>query len=55
MSKADPLDPGAVLDAVVASTDSAEKCFMYKLANFKKGGDLVDAFTQGGSKEVIAK
>ena len=52
LSKGDPLDPGAVLDAVVASTDAAEKCFMYELANFKKGGQLVEAFTQGGSKEV---
>ncbi len=54
LSKGEPFDPGAVLDAVVASTDAAEKCFMYQLANFKKGGQLVEAFNKGGSKEVEA-
>ena len=52
LSKGEPFDPGAVLDKVVASTDAAEKCWMYQLANFKKGGELVDAFNKGGSKEV---
>ena len=52
LSKGEPFDPGAVLDAVVASTDAAEKCCMYQLANFKKGGDLVETFNKGGSKEV---
>ena len=52
LSKGDPFDPGAVLDAVVASTDAADKCWMYQLANFKKGGLLVDEFNKGGSKQV---
>ncbi len=53
MSKGEPFDPGSVLDAVVASNDAADRCFMYQLANFKKGGQLIDAFNKGGSKEVL--
>ena len=54
-SKGDPFDPGAVLDAVVASTTAAEKCWMYQLANYKKSGQLIEAFNKGGSKEASFK
>ena len=51
--KGEPFDPGSVLDKVVASTTSAEEYCMYGLANFKKGGQLVECFNKGGSKEVF--
>ena len=52
LSRGEPFDPGAVLDAVVASNDAAERCCMYQLANFKKGGQLVELFNKGGSLEA---
>ena len=52
MIKGDPMDPGGVLDRVIASTKGAEKTILYQLANFRKGGILVDCFNKGGSKEV---
>ncbi|CAB4069140.1 TRPV6 [Lepeophtheirus salmonis] len=45
-------DPGAVLDKVIASNTAAEDNPIYALANFKKGGELVQAFNKGGSKGV---
>ena len=43
-------DPGAVLDRVISSAEPEDECFLYKLADFKKSGQLVDAFNQTGSK-----
>ena len=43
-------DPGAVLDRVIASADPSDSCYLYKLADFRKSGQLVDAFNTGGSK-----
>ena len=37
---------------MIASASPEDECLLYKLANFKKGGQLVEAFTQGGSKNV---
>ena len=51
MKKAEAFNPGAVLDRVVAGAEPA--CLLYNLANFKKGGQIVDKFAQGGSKSVI--
>ena len=48
--RGEALDPGAVLDRVVANVEPA--CLLYNLANFKKGGQLIDAFNKGGSKGV---
>ena len=51
MKKAEAFNPGAVLDRVVAGAEPA--CLLYNLANFKKGGQIIDKFAQGGSKQVI--
>ena len=40
---------------VIASASPEDDCLLYKLANFKKSGQLVEAFNTGGSKEVIWK
>ena len=50
--KGEPFDPGSVLDKVIASKTASEECLIYKLANYKKGGELVDCFNKGGSKEA---
>ena len=48
--KGEPFNPGAGLDKVVASAEPA--CLLYTMANFKKGGQLIDAFNKGGSTGV---
>ena len=49
--KAEPFNPGAILDRVVAGAEPAT--LLYNLANFKKGGQIIEKFANGGSKEVI--
>ena len=50
MGKKVQFDPGAVLDRVISSAEPEDECFLYKLADFKKSGQLVDAFNNSGSK-----
>ena len=52
LNKKTLFNPGAVLDRVIASASTEDDCPLYELANFKKGGKLVEAFTKGGSKQV---
>ena len=37
---------------VIAGASGEDDCPLYQLANFKKQGKLIEAFTQGGSKAV---
>ena len=37
---------------VIAGASGEDDCPLYQLANFKKGGQLIEAFTKGGSKAV---
>ncbi|XP_013102765.2 transient receptor potential cation channel subfamily V member 1 [Stomoxys calcitrans] len=47
--KPQEMKPGAILDAVISqSSATASKCLLYKLADFKRGGDLIDAINTGG-------
>ena len=58
MGKKVQFDPGAVLDRVISSAQPEDECYLYKLADFKKSGQLVDAFNQNGSKgleDVVKK
>ena len=48
--RGEPFNPGAILDRVVANAEPA--CLLYNLANFKKSGQLIDAFNKGGSSGV---
>ena len=50
MGKKVQFDPGAVLDRVISSNEPEDECYLYKLADFKKSGQLVAAFLQNGSK-----
>ena len=50
MVKKVQFDPGAVLDRVISSAEPEDECYLYKLADFKKSGQLVDAFNSSGSK-----
>ncbi|KAF4530834.1 hypothetical protein B566_EDAN017784, partial [Ephemera danica] len=44
--------PGSALDRVISQASTDDACLLYKLANYKKGGELVDAYHAGGQLEV---
>lgn len=45
--------PGEILDQVISeSTSAATNCLLYRLANYKRGGQLVDTFAAGGAVAV---
>ncbi|ALC48690.1 iav [Drosophila busckii] len=47
--KTPEMKPGAILDAVISQSNAtACKCLLYKLADYKRGGDLIDAINTGG-------
>ena len=41
-----------IIFRVIAGASAEDDCPLYRLANFKKGGLLIEAFTKGGSKAV---
>lgn len=43
---------GSVLDQVISQAGGQNECLLYRLANYKKGGELIDAYNVGGSVEV---
>ncbi|XP_026467661.1 uncharacterized protein LOC113371242 [Ctenocephalides felis] len=44
---------GYVLDHVISQADKASsQCMLYKIVNYKKGGELIDAYNFGGQSEV---
>jgi hypothetical protein len=46
-------DLTALYNRVIASASPEDDCWLYQLANFKKSGQLIEAFNTGGSKEVF--
>ncbi|XP_055713995.1 uncharacterized protein LOC129808214 [Phlebotomus papatasi] len=44
-------NPGAILDQVI-SQSSSSACLLYKLADYKRGGELIDAIQTGGQVAV---
>lgn len=46
------LQGGSILDRVISQASNQDLCLLYKLANYKKGGELIDAYTTGGQVEV---
>ncbi|XP_054273420.1 transient receptor potential cation channel subfamily V member 6 [Macrosteles quadrilineatus] len=42
----------SVLDQVISQASDEDECLLYRLANYKKGGELIDAYNVGGSAEV---
>lgn len=37
---------------ISAQANNDDDCLLYKLANYKKGGELIDAYNIGGAHEV---
>nr|XP_015838709.1 PREDICTED: uncharacterized protein LOC658747 isoform X2 [Tribolium castaneum] len=50
--KANTFQGGSILDRVISQASNQDQCLLYKLANYKKGGELIDAYNQGGQAEV---
>ncbi|CAL8109963.1 unnamed protein product [Orchesella dallaii] len=46
------INPGQVLDRVISQANNDDDCLLYKLANYKKGGELIEAYNIGGMYEV---
>ncbi|KAF5276287.1 hypothetical protein FQA39_LY06636 [Lamprigera yunnana] len=45
-------ESGSTLDRVISQASNEDRCFLYNLANYKKGGELIDAYNVGGIAEV---
>ncbi|KAF5290002.1 hypothetical protein FQR65_LT11668 [Abscondita terminalis] len=45
-------ESGSTLDRVISQASNEDMCFLYNLANYKKGGELIDAYNLGGIAEV---
>ncbi|KAE8748924.1 hypothetical protein FOCC_FOCC004329 [Frankliniella occidentalis] len=43
---------GSVLDRVISQASNEDDCLLYRLANYKMGGELIDAYNVGGQVEV---
>lgn len=49
----DPQNQGSVLDRVISQSSNKDECLLYKLANYKNSGELIEAYNIGGQAEVI--
>ncbi|XP_063982775.1 transient receptor potential cation channel subfamily V member 5 isoform X5 [Diachasmimorpha longicaudata] len=46
------VNAGSILDRVISQASNEDQCLLYHLANYKKGGELIDAYNRGGQSEV---
>ncbi|XP_044006234.1 uncharacterized protein LOC122851212 [Aphidius gifuensis] len=46
------INAGSILDRVISQANDEDQCLLYRLANYKKGGELIDAYQNGGQNEV---
>ncbi|XP_018352954.1 PREDICTED: transient receptor potential cation channel subfamily V member 4 [Trachymyrmex septentrionalis] len=46
------VNAGSILDRVISQASNEDQCLLYRLANYKKGGELIEAYNQGGQPEV---
>jgi len=52
IGRGDQVNAGSILDRVISQASDKDQCLLYRLANYKKGGKLIEAFNQGGQPEV---
>lgn len=48
----DDINAGSILDRVISQASNEDDCLLYRLANYKKGGELIETYTKGGQAEV---
>ncbi|XP_012350046.1 uncharacterized protein LOC100868270 isoform X3 [Apis florea] len=46
------VNSGSILDRVISQASDEDQCLLYRLANYKKGGELIESYNQGGQFEV---
>ncbi|XP_011315537.1 uncharacterized protein iav [Fopius arisanus] len=46
------VNAGSILDRVISQASDEDQCLLYRLANYKKGGELIDAYNRGGQSAV---
>lgn len=46
------VNAGSILDRVISQASDEDQCLLYRLANYKKGGELIESYNQGGQFEV---
>lgn len=51
-SRADESTDHSILDRVISQASKEDDCLLYRLANYKKGGELIEAYNLGGQPEV---
>ncbi|XP_025267346.1 uncharacterized protein LOC105257199 isoform X3 [Camponotus floridanus] len=52
VGRGNQLNAGSILDRVISQASNEDQCLLYRLANYKKGGELIEAYNQGGQPEV---
>ncbi|XP_046414955.1 uncharacterized protein LOC124177005 [Neodiprion fabricii] len=50
--RASQVNAGSILDRVISQASNQDQCLLYRLANYKKGGELIEAYNSGGQLEV---
>lgn len=50
--RSNEMNPGSILDRVISQATGEDQCLLYRLANYKKSGELVEAYNLGGQREV---
>ncbi|XP_053594306.1 uncharacterized protein LOC103575567 [Microplitis demolitor] len=51
-NKDSQINAGSILDRVISQASDEDQCLLYRLANYKKGGELIEAYNRGGQFEV---
>ncbi|XP_043512681.1 transient receptor potential cation channel subfamily V member 4 [Frieseomelitta varia] len=46
------VNAGSILDRVISQASDEDQCLLYRLANYKKGGELIESYNQGGQADV---
>ncbi|XP_076629860.1 transient receptor potential cation channel subfamily V iav [Colletes latitarsis] len=46
------VNAGSILDRVISQASNEDQCLLYRLANYKKGGELIESYNLGGQAEV---
>ncbi|XP_033323669.2 transient receptor potential cation channel subfamily V iav isoform X1 [Megalopta genalis] len=46
------VNAGSILDRVISQASNEDQCLLYRLANYKKSGELIESYNLGGQTEV---
>ncbi|XP_031843575.1 transient receptor potential cation channel subfamily V iav isoform X2 [Nomia melanderi] len=46
------VNAGSILDRVISQASNEDQCLLYRLANYKKSGELIESYNRGGQAQV---